>query len=271
MEQETNMTLTEENYHSAESRAEYCGSSQFKAFQQCEAAALAEVRGEYEPKKTPALLVGSYIDAYYSGTLETFKENNPELFKKDGTLKSDYIKADDIIEFLNKDPVMTRYLSEGEHQKIMTGVIAGVPFKIKIDNLREKSIIDQKVMADLDGTWIKKEGKRTLVNFVDAFRYDIQGAIYQEIVRQNTGKKLPFVLAVVTKEEPPRKDLLEINQENLDQALEEVKQYAPRFDAIKKGLIEPKACGNCAYCRSRAQVTGVKSYHIYDPYKEEEY
>ena len=271
MEQETNITLTEENYHSPEAKLKYLGSSQFKAFKACEAAALAEARGEYEPKKTTALLVGSYVDAYYSGTLEQFKADNPDIFKKDGTLKSDYVQAERIIDFLNQDPVMTRYLSEGEHQKIMTGKIAGVDFKIKIDNLRVKSIIDQKVMSDLDGTWIKKDGKNVLVNFVEAFRYDIQGAIYQTVVEQNLGKKLPFVLAVVTKEEPPRKGLFEIDQEDLDKALEEVKQLAPRYDAIKRGIIEPTACGNCPYCRSRAKVTGVKSYHILDPYKEDEF
>lgn len=264
------MNLTEENYHSVEARLEYMGSSQFKAFKKCEAAALAEVKGEYEPKKTPSLLVGSYVDAYYSGTLEQFKSENPEIFKKDGTLKSEYVKADEIIEFLNKDPVMTKYLTEGEHQKILTGTIAGVKFKIKIDNLREKSIIDLKVMADLDGSWIKKEGRNALVNFVEAYRYDIQGALYQEITRQNIIKRLPFVLATVTKEDPPRKGLFEIDQEDLDNALEEVKQLAPRYDAIKKGLIEPIACGNCPYCRSVAKVTGVKSYHILDPFKEDE-
>ena len=39
-------------------------------------------------------------------------------------------------------------------------------------------------------------------HFWKAWGYDIQGAIYQEVVRQNTGILLPFGLAVATKEKP---------------------------------------------------------------------
>lgn len=41
--------VTAENYFSPEMNMAYMGSTQFKAFDRCEAAALAEVRGEYAP------------------------------------------------------------------------------------------------------------------------------------------------------------------------------------------------------------------------------
>jgi hypothetical protein len=42
------MILTNENYFSKEADMEYMSVSQFKAFEQCEAAALASVKGEWE-------------------------------------------------------------------------------------------------------------------------------------------------------------------------------------------------------------------------------
>ena len=41
--------LTESTYFSPEAQAVYMSASQFKAFRTCEAAALAEIRGEWLP------------------------------------------------------------------------------------------------------------------------------------------------------------------------------------------------------------------------------
>lgn len=254
------MELTKENYHSVEARMAYMGSSSFKEFMKCEACALAKCKGEIDEKKTTALLVGSYVDAFFSNETAEFIKNTPEIFKKDGTLKSDFAKADDIIESIKSDEMMMKYLS-GEHQVIMTGTIAGVPFKIKIDSyFPGKAIVDQKIMSSMDKVWMDGEWK----NFVEAFGYQFQGAIYQEIVRQNTGQKLPFILAVATKEEVCSKALLQIDDEDLEAALEVVKEYAPRYQAIKEGKIEPSRCGKCNYCKSTTKVTGIFSYHILD-------
>ena len=50
--------VTPENYYSPEMNMAYMGSTQFKAFERCEAAALAELKGEYSPPSSAALLVG---------------------------------------------------------------------------------------------------------------------------------------------------------------------------------------------------------------------
>jgi len=261
------MNLTNKNYHSVEARMAYMGSSQFKDFMKCEACTLARCKGEVEDKKSVALLVGSYVDAYFSNELKDFIANTPELFKKDGTLKSDFAKADDIIKAIEEDEMLMKYLG-GEHQVIMTGEIAGVPFKIKIDSyFPDKAIVDQKVMANMEKVWVDGVGWQ---NFVNAYGYEIQGAIYREIVRQNTGKTLPFILAVATKEEVCDKALLQIDDIDLDIALEKVKELAPRFQAIKEGKIEPNSCERCNYCKSKKKVTGIKSFHECDPYHEEE-
>lgn len=82
--------VTPENYYSPEMNMAYMGSTQFKAFERCEAAALAELKGEYRPPSSVALLVGGYIDAWFSGELPLYQAQHPEIFKRDGTLKAEY-------------------------------------------------------------------------------------------------------------------------------------------------------------------------------------
>ena len=126
----------------------------------------------------------------------------------------------------------------------MTGEIAGVPFKIKMDNYKPGEFIsDGKYMASL-------RSPNLFEPMVKYWGYDKQGAVYQEIVYQNTGKRLPFYLDIATKEKPTHLAPAEINQYNLDEALEFVKAFAPRYQAIKNGEIEPNRCDeyDCNYC-----------------------
>ena len=81
--------LTSENYFSPENSLKYLGSSQIKAMLKCEAAALADIRGEFPREETTALLVGSYVDAHYEGTLDIFKAQHPQIFTKKGELKAE--------------------------------------------------------------------------------------------------------------------------------------------------------------------------------------
>ena len=84
------MILTADNYYSQDANLAYMSVSQFKSFERCEAAAMAELRGEYQPPKTTAMLIGSYVDAWFEGTLDLFKLNNPEIFKRDGSKLTTY-------------------------------------------------------------------------------------------------------------------------------------------------------------------------------------
>ena len=85
--------VTPENYYAPEIQMAYMGSTQYKAFQKCEAAAMAELRGEYVPETTTALLVGGYIDAYFSDELPAYQAKHPEILKRDGSLKAEYLQA----------------------------------------------------------------------------------------------------------------------------------------------------------------------------------
>lgn len=242
------ITVTRDNYFSPEVEMQYMGSTQFKRFMSCEAMALAMVKGEYIEEKSTSLLVGSYVDAYFEGTLDKFMSENPEIFTKGGDLKADYKHAEVIIRRLERDEMYMKYMS-GQKQVIKTGEIEGIPFKIRIDSYHPgKAIVDQKIMKDFDDVW--KDG--LYVSFVEAWGYDFQASIYQQI----EGYKLPFFIAGGTKEKPePDLAIISIPQDRIDYCLTEIKKVVHRYADIKKGLIQPTRCGKCDYCKSTKILT----------------
>ena len=269
------MNLTAENYFSDEANKEYMSASQFKAFQKCEVAALAELEGRYARPKTTAMLVGSYVDAHFSGELGQFQSQNPELLKRDGSLKAEFVHAEDIIRRMERDDLYMLLMS-GKRQVILTGDIAGVPYKAKLDSLLDAdacreivrrfpgaqkalgfcdgAIVDQKVMASLDDVW--SEDVWGKVPFARAWGYDIQGAIYQTL----EGHMLPFILAAGTKELEPDLAAIYIPDQELAAKLEEVESLSPRYQAIKNHEVEPVGCGKCPYCRSQKKLTEIIDY-----------
>lgn len=246
--------LNSDNYFSPEMQMKYMGVSQFKDFEKCEAGALANITGEYPKKLTPALIVGSYVDAYFEGKLNEFRmEHIGHLFKRDGSLYKDYQIADKIIERIERDDMMTSFLNAPK-QVIMTGVISDVPVKIKVDALHPDKICDLKVMKDFEPMYVPEQGK---MSWIEAWRYDLQGAVYQEIVRQNTGEKLPFYLVAATKEEEPDIGIFEVPQELLDFELEQFEKKVQGYHLIKQGVIEPERCEKCNYCKSTKVIEKI--------------
>ena len=247
------MKLTKRNYFSKKSNLEYMSVSQFKSFERCQAAALAEIQGKYKREETTALLVGSYVDAYFEGKLTSFVANNrDDILKRDGTPKADFAQANAIIDRIERDKLFTEYLS-GESQVIMTGNISGVPVKIKIDSFHPgEKIVDLKVMRDFESVWDAEKGR---LPWFEYWQYDLQGAVYQEIVRQNTGEILPFYLAAATKEKITDIDIVHISQDMLDFALERFKRDVEMYDAIKQGIVKPERCENCQFCKESKVLT----------------
>lgn len=268
--------VTQENYYSPEMQMAYMGSTQYKSFQKCEAAALAELRGEYNSPVTSALLIGGYVDAFFSGEWYAYMERHPEMFRRDGSLKADFQRADEIIRAMERDRLYMLLMS-GQKQVIRSGFIAGVPFKIRIDSLLDAdtcsrivfefpeaakamglcdgAIVDQKVVRDFLPVWSEEANER--VSFVEAWGYDIQGAIYQEI----EGNMLPFIIAAGTKEDSPDLGAFYVPDDVLREKLSEIEDNAPRYQAIKEGRIQPRRCGRCAYCRMTKRLTGILPYN----------
>lgn len=243
--------LTNENYYE---NKEYFSVSLFKQFQKCPACALAQLKGEWKPEKSKALLLGSFVDEALTGTEESMREflfkNEHDIFKKGGGKYAEFVQAEDTIERIKKQPLMMHYLS-GEHQRIMTGEIEGVPFKIKMDTYKPHEFIsDLKYMASL-------RSPNLFESMIKYWSYDQQAACYQEIVRQNTGETLPFYFVVATKEKPAHLEVGQINQFNMDEALEVVRKNIKRYQAMKTGEIEAERCESydCDYCTTTKKIT----------------
>lgn len=252
--------LTEQSYFSPEMEWQYCGSSQFKRFCECPAKAMAMLRGEWVEEKTDSLLVGSYVDAYMSGTLEQFKEQNPEIFTQKGELKAGFKKAEDIINRIENDELFKKYIS-GDHQTILTGEIEGLPFKIKVDSyFKDKNVCtDLKVVKDFEGIWNNKTNRKE--NFIEYWHYDWQAAIYAEIVRQNTGILPKYFIAAITKEKYSDLALLNIPEQDLLMQLEIVKSMIPYVKEIKEGKAPATRCEHCDYCKATKKLTKIINYH----------
>ena len=258
--------LTKENYYNKESNIEYCSCSQIKDFIACERCAYLKLLGQYKEEESEALAISSLIDAVLSNEEAEFldiNKDNPFIFLKNGKLSAKAQAAYEVIQQAENDQKFIKYLN-GEHQVIMTGIIADVPIKIKMDSyFKDKVIVDLKCMKNFDLLW--NDELRIKQNFIDYYDYVMQAAIYQEIVFQNTGKRLPFIIAAMTKEKYSERALLNIPPKEMDSKLEEVKEILPRIQAIKRSeeAIGLRACGKCNYCKSVAKVTNIYNYKDY--------
>ena len=160
--------LTAENYFSKEAMNDYWSVSQFKQFCKCPARAIAEMNGEYQRETSTALLVGSYVDAYFTGdkgALGRFALGHPEIFNsRTGALKSDFKHAETMIRAVERQPLMMKYLM-GENQVIMSEEVFDVPWKIKIDVHCGDKIVDLKTVKDFDDVYESGFGYRPWIEY----------------------------------------------------------------------------------------------------------
>lgn len=268
------MILTPANYYSLQANRAYFSISQVKQFDACEACAMAELAGEYAKEKTAALLVGGYVDAHFSGELEAFKAENPEIFTKKGELRSEYQQAENIIARIERDDLAIHMLS-GEKQQIITGKIAGQPFKAKLDCWLEEAsvheiakafpemaellfsagaIVDLKIVKDFAPLYRDGEGR---LNFIEYWGYDLQMAVYQELKRQQIGEQVPCFILAATKERIPDLGLFQVPQSLMDANLVLLKDRLPHLTAVKDGRETAEACGSCDHCKTVKELTGA--------------
>lgn len=255
------MKLTESNYYSKEANLEYMSESLFKDFagsygrRGCEFCAFEKMQGRWNDKPSDAMLIGLYVDAYVDGpeAFEKMQDSHPELFRGDGTLYAKYKIAETVIRRITRDKYFMAALS-GEKQKIVTGELFGRKWKGKIDSyLPHEAIVDLKVIKSLRETkYVADFGQ---MDFVRYWGYDIQGAVYQELVKQETGEKLPFYVAAVSKEEYPDIEVIRVPQGVLDEAMTKVWQYMPRINSIINKDIEPERCETCDCCKNSRVLT----------------
>lgn len=256
--------LNEANYFTTEAMMDYWSVSQFKAFNKCQACGLAEAQGEYQREDTTALLVGSYVDAFFTGNkgaLGRFVLEHPEIINsRTGALKSDFKHAETMIEAVKRQPLAMEFL-RGEKQVIMSAELFDVPWKIKIDVHGGNRIVDLKTVRDFNPIYEQGFGWRSWIEY---WGYDIQGAIYQKIEQIYTGRTepLPFYIVAVTKEKVPDVKVINIPQSYLDTALKLVEAKIDGFDLVKHGELPADRCERCDYCKQTKVLTLPEVYEI---------
>ena len=245
------MKLTKNNYYSPEANKEFMSASFIKAVNKCPASAVAELNGEYYRPDSTALLVGSYVDAAFEGakTFEIFRTAFASvLYKKNGELKADFTKADEMIARAKRDALFMDFM-KGQKQKILTGELFGAKFKAKLDVYKKgERIVDLKTVKNMEDIYVDGQGR---LSFIEAWEWDLQMAIYQAL----EGNNLPCYLAVITKETPSDIAIIQIPQPILDARLAELKMNIDYYEALHKGEIEPSRCEKCAYCRNTKILT----------------
>ena len=254
------MQLNEMNYFSHEAEVEYFSASQIKSFKRCEAATMAELTGLRLRPVNQALMVGQYVDAALTGDLDEWCGCHPEIRKRDGTLKAEFLQASEMVGRANRDELFMNFL-EGEHQTILTADLFGVPFKAKLDVLGPDKIVDLKTVRDLKSQYLPGQGR---VDFATAWDWPLQMAIYQKIYEKNEGVRLPCYLAVITKETPADIRIVQIEQERMDAEIAWLEQVMPRYEAIKNGVIDPERCEVCEWCRESRILMGPELLGDFD-------
>ncbi len=188
-------------------------------------------------------------------------------------MRAEFSQAQEIINYLEQDPLLLKMLS-GEQQKIVTGEIAGVPFRGKLDSLlnekqcheiareypemagdllmAEGCIIDLKVMRNMEPVWQPGVGR---VSFIQAWLYTLQLGIYQRLI----GGNFPCFIVCATKESQPDKALIKIPQYMMSAAMESAEELIPRYQAIKLGQIEPVRCEKCEWCKKTKVIKSAIS------------
>lgn len=254
------MNLNKKNYYSNEADWEFMSVSQFKDFQKCEAATLAKLKGDWKPTSDPiALLVGNYVHSYFESDeahQEFIANNSKSILKKDGTERSDFVQAIEMIEALEYDEFFN-FVYQGEKEVILTGDLFGTTWKARIDSFNEekKYFVDLKTTRQLDKRfWSKKYGR--YVSFVEEYGYILQMGIYKLLLEQQFSDEITPYIFAVTKESPPDIAGIKIHSSRYEFEFKLVEELLPHILRVKNGEEKPKFCGKCEYCRKTKRLQG---------------
>lgn len=256
------MKLDNKNYYSNKADWHFMSVSQFKNFMDCEAAALAELKGEWEPiRDEKPLLIGNYVHSYFESAKahETFvKDNQSKMFssRKPYGLLKDYKIADRMIGRLKSDDFFN-FVYQGEKEAIVEGELFGAEWKGKIDclNIEKGYFVDLKTSKNLYQRIYSLRYGHT-VSFVEAYGYILQMAVYKILLEKQYRKEFTPYIFAVSKEETPDIAAIDIHPSRYDFEIYTVEELLPHILAVKKGEKQPHSCGRCAYCKQNKRLSG---------------
>ena len=150
-----------------------------------------------------------------------------------------------------------------EKERIITGMLEGIPFKCKIDslNLSGGYFVDLKTMESLQSekysTTLHRYTKSLLYNIVE-YQYTLQMYVYQELLKHTYGYEFtPYIMAV-SKEPVPDKELILIDDTIIEMGKE---IFYGHVEALKDALAHKsvEGCGHCDYCLTNKSIVAAKT------------
>jgi hypothetical protein len=252
------MMLDHDTYYSPVADLAYFSASQCRHFQECEAAEIARLRGEYRPEPTEAMLVGSYVDraltapAQLDAWIETHKG---DILTGRGQKRAAFERADAMIARLTRDPLAAELLA-GAKQVILTGSINGHAFKAQLDVLKadRRIFCDLKTVASFEPAWASQRLDDGTTRNIRVPWYDCywwQMSVYDALLREAyQDSQWLCILVAVTKQDPPDIGAWTLNSpERMAHELAQGTASLAQWAACKRGEAIPRRCEDCAYCR----------------------
>lgn len=242
--------------------------STLKSFVDCEAEALAYKQGKWDRSKTfsdtakKAMHNGTLVHTFFQSDedFERLLTEQQDIYLTKGQFRKVYYEGLDMIDKLNSSKLF-HSLYQGSKEPEIKGNIAGMNYHGFIDCLND----EQKLFCDIktirgslaQKTWNEKTRQKE--HWIINRKYHWQMAIYQELLRQNGKPDYTPIICAVSKEQYNDIEVIEIPQDILDEALEEVKEHTRRFVDVFLWEESPVHCGNCNYCKSIKTAERIKS------------
>lgn len=251
--------LNKNNYFSKAMQLKYITSSQISDYilNECEARIKAMANKNWELKKTPALILGGYLDSAFTDNLDDYiSENYDYIYTGRSKLKL-YQDLDELIDILKQDDYFVKLIS-GRNQEIFTGIINDHDVACKVDSLLIDTLIDLKYCRDFESIFCNKRMER--LDWYQYWNYDIRLAFYQKILLQNN-IDVDVKIVAITKQNPPAKGIFKFNNETLKSGLEIARNIIP-IVANAKLKENPKKCLTCDYCRSVLNFKDIQEVEI---------
>lgn len=266
------MNLTRDNYHSQEANLEYMSFSLLKSLNWgCAAKEMAILKGDLKKEQKTCFLEGSLFHSWFEGeeAYKNFKDNNPEIYaktgKNKGELKSDFKLIEIMIESVKKDQYLMGLINHPkiEHEKIITFEILGVKCKTQIDLfVSDEFVLEIKSTNDLLKKFYSTE-KNHYVNFIEYNHYLLQAFFYSLGLETCGYQFKEYLMLAVSKEEKPKKELLNIGDQVYFEA-----NFAEKFPywleyavAVRDGNIEAKRCEKCDYCYETKKIEKARPWY----------
>jgi hypothetical protein len=257
------MILDADNYHGKDANLAYFSNSQVSKLRECAAKTVAQLHGRWpDDEAGDALLIGSYVDGAIltPDTLAKWCEDHADDMRSPKTGK-EYAWVTQAramsVRAIRDDQFMN--VLRGEHQVYITFDLFGHTFKAALDSVDVSRgyFADLKTCPSLSHTnWDNEVRKHA--PWYD--RYFQQVAVYWEAYKAKYGEspRCAFI-AAVTKEVPPDIGIIMFDRSvhgvRMDYELDQVKANIDAWAAMKRGEIEPTACGSCDYCRATKKLT----------------